>query len=229
MASDPNKTVQSVRHGPHSQVRHARPDPAVSIDHTAAGRCRPSAGLPGLDTTNKHSVASWEKQRTAPTATWTRTLATTAFYKALMVGPIQPHLASVDRRPTSDPAIPHLVSVNCRPTSNPAVVVNPSFACRPPDGFPGMAFTDKQYVASWTQPHTAQATTFSAYNLTPTPVAWSRSYDPAGLPGLGWAQPRIAPATTTAGYNLLPTFRILRCHCHSQPHGLGQPLRPGGP
>ena len=44
--------------------------------------------------------------------------------------------------------------------------------------------------------------------------AWTRSYHPAGLPGLGvtnthsiasWAQPHTAPATNTSGYDLPPT------------------------
>ena len=65
----------------------------------------------------------------------------------------------------------------------------------------------------WNRPHTAQAPTTAAYDLTPTPVAWPRSYEPASLPDLGatderlvesWAQPRTSLATTTAGYDLLP-------------------------
>ena len=71
MATDLTKTDQAVRHGPHYWVRHARPELAVSVNHTLAGRCRPFSGLPGLDVTDEHSVAPWAQQHTAPSATWT--------------------------------------------------------------------------------------------------------------------------------------------------------------
>ena len=140
MASDLTKTGQIVRHGPHSWVQHPHPYLAVFIDHTATG-CRrlPPTTLPDLDATNEHSVALWVQHRMAPAATWSQTLAITAFYEALMVGSIQPHLASVDRRPTSDPAAPHLVSIDRRltgpssltPPLN-AALLTASWACPPP-------------------------------------------------------------------------------------------------
>ena len=119
-------------------------------------------------------------------------------YPAGWVGPIQPHLVSVD----------------CRLTSDPAVIVYPTLARCPSDRLPGLDSTDKRSIASWTRPYTAQATTTAAYELTPTTVAWLHSYDLAGLPGLGateersvalWAKPCTSLATTKAGYNLPPT------------------------
>ena len=131
MASDPTKTGQAVCHGPHSWVQHACPDPAVFINHTVAGRPRPPTGLPGLDTTNEQSVALWFQQRTAPAVIWNRTPSTTAFYKSLLVRPSQPHLPSVDRRPTSDTAAPHLVHGRVLPVlhypSNLAIYHYPPF------------------------------------------------------------------------------------------------------
>ena len=139
MASDLTETGQIVRHGPHSWVQHPRPYPAVSVNHTATGCRRPPTALPGLDATNELSVALWVQHLTAPAAKWTQTLSITAFYEDLLVGSIQPHLASVDHRQTSDPAAPHLVSIDRRLTGPSsltppltAALLTASRACHPP-------------------------------------------------------------------------------------------------
>ena len=96
------------------------------------------SGLPGLGATNEHLVASWDQQLTTPAATWTQTPATMAFCEAHdgdVVGPSQPHLVSVDRRPTSDSDVPHLVSVDRRPNSQPGRCCQPH-PCPPPSWRP---------------------------------------------------------------------------------------------
>ena len=116
-----------------------------------------------------------------------------------MVGPSQPHLISIELRPTSDPDVTNLVSVNRRLTSDLDIVVYPTLSFRPPDGLPILDSTDERSITSWTWPHMDQATTTAAYNLTPTHMVWPRLYDPSSLPGLGATYKRLCRSASCDG------------------------------